>query len=380
MPGFTGGKGIGPIGVDLGTHSVRLLQLSGEGEQARVVAAAQHMLPSDKPLTGNAYHQAVGEAIRAMLEHTRFRGRHVVSALPAHVMHFKSIRLPQMPPAELAQAVEWEAADRLQLNGEQVQVQYFNAGEVRQGEELREEIILMAAPIAFTEAHVQTLVSCGLKPVAFDVTPAALCRCFATSTTTTDLNAPGQVIVDVGYSNSKVLIARQGRVLFFKLIDIGGQKMDQMVADQLNLSCAEAAETRQRLAANSDEPGQVQGEVLVGAKSDQEVQRVVYEAVRPAMTELAREVSLCLRYYSVTFRGERPGEVSLVGGEACQPALASLLTEEVGVTVAPMDPLTHVQAERWASLLTSGAGQSAWATAMGMARRRERAATKRRAA
>ena len=369
----------GPIGVDLGTQHVRLLQLAG-GDRPRVVAAAQRALPTDKPLTGEAYHEAVGEALKAMLDRGGFRGRGVISALPAHVMHFKNLRLPKMPPQELAQAVEWEAAERLQLGDTNVEVRYFDAGEVRQGDEVREEVILMAAPTAFTEAHVNTLQRCGLKPIAFDVAPAALARCVGDASDASNLDAPGHVVVDVGYTSSKVLIVRRGRVLFFKLIDVGGQKLDDMVAEQLGLSRAEAAETRHRqldAQANEDNGGH---EALFGAGRGEEVQRAMYEAMRPAMADLAREVSLCLRYYSVTFRGERPGHIALTGGEAHQPALSALLAEGTGVEVSALDPLADVALGSWGSVVDAGAGRAAWTVAAGMARRRETSATKRRAA
>ncbi|MFW6059172.1 MAG: pilus assembly protein PilM [Phycisphaeraceae bacterium] len=378
MPGASGRRARGLIGVDLGARSVRMLQLTAGG--ARLLAAAQRTLPGDRPLQGEAYHQAVGEAIRSMREQGGFRGRRVVSTLPASVVHFKNLRLPRMPPTELAQAVEWEAAERLQLADGQVEVQYFDAGEVRQGDELREEVILMAAPIAFTEAHVQTLVDCGFHPVALDVTPAVLARCLDMETDRHDLAAPARVIVDIGYSASKVLIVRHGRVLFFKLIDVGGQKLDQMVADQLNMSPSEAAAARRQHGAPPTDA--VDGASASGAQRSEEVQRVVYEAVRPAIAELAREVSLCLRYYSVTFRGERPESVWLVGGEAHHAALRALLADDVDVTVTPLDPLASVEVGALEPVLSGAGGRCAWAAAVGTARR-PRAVTsagKRRAA
>ena len=38
------------------------------------------------------------------------------------------------------------------------------------------------------------------------------------------------------------------------------------------------------------------------------------QAIRDVMREIAREVQLCLRYYSVTFRGQPPSQVVFGGG------------------------------------------------------------------
>lgn len=425
----TGGsrRAQGPIGLDLGSDTLRLLQLSPEGHRPRVVAAAERSLGSVRPTDGSAYHRAVADALRAMLGPGRFRGRRVVSALPASVMHFKNLRLPRMPADELTQAVQWEARERGQFGDQAVEVRYFNVGEVRQGDELRQEVILMAAPTAFTEAHVETLVDCGLDPVALDVAPAALQRAIDPADGGAhpggEAEAPARIVLDVGYSTSKVLIVQNEQVLFFKLIEVAGHKFDEIVAQRLDLSLAEAARTRrahgmemaklataagaegggaatraegpaaaagvgddesgeglavlraqgttpEATAASEAAPQVASGEGAASAHSTQDIGRALYEAMRPAVAELAREVSLCLRYYSVTFRSERPQEMLLIGGEASQPALGALLAEGTGIAVTVHDPLASLDLGAWSSVVDAGPGRMAWATAAGMARRR----------
>jgi hypothetical protein len=51
----------------------------------------------------------------------------------------------------------------------------------------------------------------------------------------------------------------------------------------------------------------------------------VFDATRSTMEELGREIGLCLRYYSVTFRGQRPNKLRLLGGEAADPMLLGVL-------------------------------------------------------
>ena len=52
--------------------------------------------------------------------------------------------------------------------------------------------------------------------------------------------------------------------------------------------------------------------------------RSVSEATRPVIDRLARELSLCIRYHSVTFRGQRLYRLVVGGGEACDVLVASL--------------------------------------------------------
>jgi type IV pilus assembly protein PilM len=283
--------------------------------------------------------------------------------LPAETITYKNMRFPTMPQSELDQAVRWEARQRLTRADEPITVQYIDAGAVFQGDERRREVVVMAAETAALEQHLQCLKQAGFKPLAIDAPPAALPRCVDAMNHDPHADAT-QVILDVGAHTSKVLIARRGYVRFFKLIDIGGQRLTEAVADHLGLDASEALDLRRQLIyppTTGDGPA-------AHASESARIQRPVYEAIRPVIDELGRELGLCLRYYSVTFRGRRPEQVALVGGEARQDWLAPMLADAAGVavtTIDPIDEVRHSQAKQ-----TFDAGPNAeWAVAAGLSLR-----------
>jgi hypothetical protein len=84
------------------------------------------------------------------------------------------------------------------------------------------------------------------------------------------------------------------------------------------------------------------------------------------MEELGREIALCLRYYSVTFRGQRPQKLKLLGGEAADPLLLGVLNASLGIPVEAGRPLFSVDTSRMDACDRMGFG-SEWATAFGLA-------------
>lgn len=346
---------------------VRALQLARRSESYRVVAAGAVALPTDLPDRGQARDQAVEQAVAQILEKGNFLGKQVVSCLPAHLIQYKNLRLPRMPQEELAAAVQWEATDRMQLKPDQAMVQFFNAGEVRQGEELRQEVILMAAPLSLIEDHARMLMRHGLHPLAIDAVPAALARASG-DPAQVGPEAPARFILDVGHCTSKALVTRQGNVMFFKLMDLGGAKMDQRVAVKLGVSASEAGELRRRIIGQGTS---VQGDPpLFGSTRRESVDRAVQEALRPFYAELATEVGLCLRYYSVTFRGRRPEHVHLAGGLAGDPHLCKALEEELKVTVSPVQPLVRMDWSTSNPLTEDGdEHHAAWTVTVGLSMR-----------
>jgi type IV pilus assembly protein PilM len=358
-----------PIGLDLGTHTVRLLQLRRGGGRAglTVAAAACRTLPADLPASGPERRGAVAALLRTMLRTGGFTGRRVVSCVPAAAIQYKNLRLPRMPADELHAALTWEASTRLNLGAaDQTMIQFYDAGEVRQGEEMRQEIILMAAPMPTLDEHLALLLESDLKPLAIDGLPSALVRGVGAAGDAGP-EAPATVAVDVGHQSTKVVIARRGEVIFFKLIDIGGDKFDKAVAQKLNLALPDAAELRRRM--RQAPAAGAEAEPLFGKTRREGVERAIFEAVRAETGDLAREVGLCLRYYSVTFRGRRPEKVLLAGGASAEPQLARVLAEDAGLAGEPARPLAGADSAGRPDLAASGPDHSAWTVAAGLALR-----------
>jgi type IV pilus assembly protein PilM len=159
--------------------------------------------------------------------------------------------------------------------------------------------------------------------------------------------------------------------VFIKAIDIGGRAFDEAVASQLNLGLAEAAELRARVM-------QEHAKSLGGSrKSDHgdseeprsDVDWTIRDAVRGKVEDLAREIALCLRYCSVTFRGLRPNTVLMAGGEVYDPAVTELLVDNLGVECNVAQPMRGIDVSSVMSGMGRGMPMCEWAVASGLAMR-----------
>jgi len=63
------------------------------------------------------------------------------------------------------------------------------------------------------------------------------------------------------------------------------------------------------------------------------------DAVGAVAEELAREISLCFRYYTVTFRGRRVERAVFSGGEAYEKILLNVLKRQTAVEIEVAQPL-----------------------------------------
>lgn len=342
-----------PIGIDLGAQSIRMLQFRSTALAAPVLRAAATIDRGTFTEPRDASEAA--KAVAATLRRAGFRGRDCVLALSPSLLHSRSIRLPQMPDADIAQALQWEVKDRFGFEPEADSIAFFRAGEVRRGTEVRDELLVFAATPLLLREHLTAFMQAGLRVLAIDVQPCAMLRALARAATAAggDPTGGSRGVLDIGASGSQFFIQQAGRLVFYKFIEIGAQTLDSAVAQKLGVPPAEAAALRQRAAAPN------------GAEAVPEaLGQALQDALRVPYDELARELDLCLRYQVITFRATRPELLTLVGSQAQHKHLTDILSSTLGLTVEAAQPLTGAQN---LTAATRPDRASEWAVAAGLA-------------
>jgi len=215
------------------------------------------------------------------------------------------------------------------------------AGSVRQGDEIKNELILFAADNETLKSHIDMLEQAGLRPVAIDNVPCALFRSFERSMRRQEDKERTVVFVDVGSQYTTVVFGRGGGISFVKQIPVGGERFNQEVAAKLGISVGEAETLRVMLRRDKDSALPVAGKAAGDDKNelDASTRQVMVDAISSVVEELAREISLCFRYYTVTFRGKRVERAYFAGGGAYERILVNALKRQLTVEVELAQPL-----------------------------------------
>jgi len=329
-----------PIALDIGGDSIKMLQMQQVGGALSVRACGRWRYPDIPAADKKQRHELAISAVREMLRKEDFRGRRVVSALSMMDMHIKNIRLSAMPEQDLPGALAAEAQQRFEMADVRPdQLGYLNAGEVRQGVDIRQEIILMGVPSVTLNDHLEMLDLMGLRIEHIEPEPLSLFRSLERFLRRAADEQAVSVLVDVGVSAARVIVARGRQIVFLKAIEIGGRKFTEVVASHLNLSYAEASELRTRIMMEqSQRPRDTQDQRDQGDA----LRWTVFDAMRGEVESLAKEIALCLRYCSVTFRGLRFSGVTLTGGEAYDPALRDLMSQHLNLPCTVGQPLRGI--------------------------------------
>jgi type IV pilus assembly protein PilM len=351
-----------------------MIQLLVNEEQLSVIAAQKTRIDHgiNDELEKNTF---IVSAIKRMLAEGRFHGTNVISSLPNNGLEITSLRLAEAQSDEIEQALRKEVVQRFGLDPDEDAMQYVIAGNVHQGDEIKNELILFAAANETIKSHIELLEQAGLKPVSIDTIPCALFRSFERSLRRQEDRERTVVFVDVGNQFTTVVFGRRGEISFVKQIPVGGEKFNEEIAAKLGVDISEAEMLREAL--QMEKSFSTPNHDLLEQPADGDEQKLeattrqaIVDAASEVAEELTREISLCLRYYTVTFRGKRVGQAFFTGGGAYEYILLDVLKRQLAVEIEVAQPLKGFDMSRERENLNFDSDRRGllceWAVAVGL--------------
>jgi type IV pilus assembly protein PilM len=318
---------LGWIGVDVGTHTVKLAQAARDGDSVRLHRAAVIQRPAawngndalsqEQPITSFA-------EIRAALECGGFVGRNAICVLPMNVCQLRGMNVPAgseqerraMASHELTQ--EW-ADSKTPMEFDFWEMDSPHGGKSGDGFNVN----ILAAPRAWVSQLWHDCRQSGLDCWAIDGTPLAMARA-AGLVAGRDRNRPA-LVVDWGYSNTTLAIACDDRPLYSRRIqNCAFGRVLNAIMEALGVTLDEA----QHLA---DTHGVLPG--AADSRADPHIQSAITQAAAEALDELANQLLRTLQFAESQRRHLQPARVWLLGGGASLRNVAPYLAAALQVPV-----------------------------------------------
>ncbi len=375
-----------PVGIDLGSDMLRLLQLRDDEAGPSIVAVAQRDVPPYAADNMASYAQFVGEALRELWREAGFVGRRAILGLPGDRQHWLHLRLPKLDANQLGETLKFECAGKLPFDPQGAVLRHHVIGDVYTKDGPRQEVLCTAARRSDVEALLSAAESARLEIVGIGATAAALRDGFMRGYQREGDDTTGFCFVDIGRRSTRVTVVRGGHLYFARSVPIGGDHFSEAVAKALSVPMEEAKLLRCRLADAEHqsaakatefkaeermvEPVVGDGDhsfALLGAAMrasevrqaaavpvlatgasgttldiNSESARRVWEATRPIADELTDELARCRRYHESTFTNVLIERLVFVGGEANQRSLCRHLAQRLGIAAQVGDLLTRL--------------------------------------
>ena len=364
-----------PIGVDIGSENIKLVQFQNDGATPALIAAGSCQIAPEVRNDSDQRNCFVVEQIKKMLAASEFRGRKAIISLPATSMFIHHLRINKMSDAELVKVLPWEVQGKLPFDASAAMLRHVVAGEIYGGQEAKNEVILMAASRSAVAKHLAIIERSKLEIQALQVEPSAIIACFShLFRRKSDENAT-TLFLDIGASNTKAIITHGHQMVFAKNISIAGERFTRAVSGQLNIPYSEAQMLRVRLAATEGrgdqihEPGATPPADALTPRLQETVSQQVNQAIKEPLAELVRELQFCIRYYESVFPARTIDRILFVGGEAQCKSLCQHIAKRLHLPASVGDPMARINHQGGASLVAGvdrRLAQPAWSVAVGL--------------
>ena len=214
------------IGIDIGTHSVKSVQMSRPGGRLRLDAAGYALVDRNQfnidPLSAQAV--AVRESLRTLVEAQSI----VVTALPGQSVVIRYPRLSNMPEERLQEAVEKEAGQHIPYDLSEVFLDWTLLDTVMQGEDKLLKILLLAAKHELIDARLQVTEAAEVKVGILGVDALAL----SDAAEACDTLRVGETValINIGLTSVSIHFVKDGISNFIRDVSWGGRDLIQSIS------------------------------------------------------------------------------------------------------------------------------------------------------
>ena len=159
------------LGVDLGHHTVKIVELALEKDGARVVRAASAPTNVAPSMTDDERRQAIVAAARDLIKKSRFGAKKAVFSVSGLKVFVRRFRLPKSTDERLARMIQFEARQQIPFPPDKTALQ-FQTREIPGETDV--EVLLSAVRTDEIREFMQLANKTGLTPVAVGVSSFAL--------------------------------------------------------------------------------------------------------------------------------------------------------------------------------------------------------------
>lgn len=312
------------IGVDIGTSSVKVLQLSKSGSSYRVEHVAREPLPEGAYAEHGINNvDEVGEAIRNAVKRSGSRAKHCAMAVSGSAVITKTIHLPgDLAEDEIEGQIEIEAGQYIPYPRDEVSLDFEIMGPSAKNADVV-EVLLAASKTENIETREAVAEMAGLTARVVDVEAFAIANAFELVRQHEAIpDSTVIAVLDIGDVRSSLNVLRGGRSIYYRDHPFGGRELLEETMRRYGLD-AEQAQFWKR---DEEPPAGFEDEVL-----------------EPYRQSVIQQIGRALQFYSSSREYASIQTLYLGGGGASADGLVDAVSSELGMNTELADPLKDLK-------------------------------------
>ena len=320
------------IGLDIGSHSVKLVEIEDTKKGKVLKTFGIIGLPQDAIVEGSIKEmEIVSSAIKTLYKHLKVKNKNVVTSISGYSVIVKKISVQKRGEAELEATIQDEAEQYIPFDINDVNLDY----EILSHDEEKEEgkgakddkgfmdVMLVAAKKDIVEDYVSLLHLTGLTPAILDVDAFAVQNAFELSSQEI---SGCYAIVNVGAEELGINAIKNGISIFTRDSSYGGYQINEAIMSKFGVSYDEAEKIK-----------------LGGTKLESKERDALEDIFTSVVSGWVNEIKRALDFLTTTYPDETIEKIFVSGGSCRIPGFQKYLEIETEIPVAEMNPFANLQ-------------------------------------
>ena len=312
------------LGVDIGTASIKVVELSKEANRFTLINYGMIEVAAQKD-TSQLSNQDIVAGIKAILQSAQIKTKDVVASIPSFPTFATTITLPYLSEEDVAKAMPFEARKYIPVPLSEVQLDWAIVNVHKEPKEqivsktgkATVDVFLVAVPKQEAARYQSIMKDAGLNLKALELENFALIR----SLIGNDLSPI--VIINIGGRSTSILIVENGVQRASHDYEIGGFEITKSIARSLGITVARAEELKRSFGIRDSE------------------NNIVRQAMSSLIDLMVLEVNKTIHNYEDQQKS-KIAKILLVGGLANMIDFQSYFGQKLGREVSLGNPLARV--------------------------------------
>lgn len=311
------------LGVDIGSHGIKLVELQKKGKRAHLFTYAytDQELTQDKQNGNFVDSEKVAELLKKMTKQAKTISKKALASLPASAVFSSLITIPLAKEKEGKLALIRREAEKLvplPLDEVILDWKIINLDK-KTGQEKTEEVLVTAAPKKIVASYSEIFKMAGLTLLSLEAEVLALIA----SLIGKDLSPI--LLIDLGATQTDFFVVEKGVPLSFHSLKLGGYDFSKVIQNTLGVSEEEGEQIKRDLLARGFNKTPLAGFPAI---------------LEPTIIPIVDAIKNSFEIYRQQKADEtaKPEKIILTGGSALIPYLDARLSAAFNMKVYVGDP------------------------------------------
>jgi len=299
------------FGLDIGTGSIRMVQLRGPGPIKTLDRYASAPIADNVAVSDSKQdQQKLAAAVVQLAKQAGITTKNVAVGIPSSKVFTTVVDMEKLSPSELSKTIRYQADSFIPTPLAESKIDWALLGDSPK-DPTKSEVLLSSVSNSYVESRLDMLEAAGFNVVAFEPDTFAIVRAVVAP----DATAP-QMVLDVGARTSDLIIVVNGAPRLTRTIPVGTEAIIRSAVAGLGVDANQATQFVYKFGISKDK--------LEGR---------VYNAIINVVDNLVAELEKSIKFFQGRYTTLKLERMIVTGGASTLPEFPLYLANKFGVNV-----------------------------------------------